>query len=78
MPNNLQNKVSLVTGAASGIGRATALSFAKEGSKVVVSDVSSEGGEETASLIKDMGGESLFVHADVSRRDGPLHGHGLG
>ena len=35
MPNNLQNKVSLVTGAASGIGRATALSFAKEGSKVV-------------------------------------------
>ena len=69
MPNNLQNKVSLVTGAASGIGRATALSFAKEGSKVVVSDVSSEGGEETASLIKDMGGESLFVHADVSRSD---------
>ena len=40
MPNNLQNKVSLVTGAASGIGRATALSFAKEESKVVVSDVS--------------------------------------
>ena len=69
MPNNLQNKVSLVTGAASGIGRATALSFAKEGSKVVVSDVSSEGGEETVSLIKDMGGESLFVHADVSRSD---------
>ena len=69
MPNNLQNKVSLVTGAASGIGRATALAFAKEGSKVVVSDVRSEGGEETTSLIKDMGGESLFVHADVSRSD---------
>src|SRR5262245_21932968 len=60
-------KVALVTGAGSGIGRASALAFAREGAKVVVSDVVREGGEETVSLIKSAGGEALFVRTDVAK-----------
>lgn len=56
-----------VTGAAAGIGRATAQRFADEGAKVVVSDTDQTGGEETVSLIKDTGGDAMFVKADVSR-----------
>ena len=67
MADLMQGKVALVTGASSGIGRATALTFAREGAKVVVSDVALEGGEETASLIREAGGEALFVSADVSQ-----------
>ena len=67
MANLMQDKVALVTGGSSGIGRATALTFAREGAKVVVSDVAIEGGEETASLIREAGGEALFVSADVSQ-----------
>jgi len=61
----LEGKVALITGAASGIGRATAILFAKEGAKVAVSDFVSEGGEETVRLIRKAGGESLFIAADV-------------
>jgi NAD(P)-dependent dehydrogenase (short-subunit alcohol dehydrogenase family) len=57
----------LVTGAGSGIGRASALAFNREGAKVVVADVVVEGGEETVNMIKKAGGEALFVRADVSR-----------
>jgi NAD(P)-dependent dehydrogenase (short-subunit alcohol dehydrogenase family) len=60
-------KVALVTGASSGIGRASALAFAREGAKVVVADVVEEGGEETARLIKNAGGEALFVKTDVAK-----------
>ncbi|MDQ1085840.1 SDR family NAD(P)-dependent oxidoreductase [Siphonobacter sp. SORGH_AS_1065] len=63
----LENKVPLVTGAGSGIGRAIALSYAKEGAKVVVSDINENGGNETVSLIQQAGGDAFFVKADTSK-----------
>lgn len=60
-------KVALVTGAAAGIGRATALKFAAEGAKVVVSDVNETGGQETVSMITAEGGEAHFIRADVTQ-----------
>lgn len=63
----VQGKVALVTGAAAGIGRATALRFAAEGAKVVVSDIDTEGGEETVALVAEQGGSASFMRADVSK-----------
>ncbi|MGH7594787.1 MAG: glucose 1-dehydrogenase [bacterium] len=63
----LSNKVALITGAGSGIGREAALLFAKEGAKVVVVDINSVAGQETVSLIKAAGGEAAFTRADVSK-----------
>ena len=63
----LDGKVALVTGAASGIGRASALAFARSGARVVVSDVARDGAEETVRLVCSNGGEARFIEADVSR-----------
>lgn len=63
----LENKVALITGAGSGIGRESALLFAKEGAAVVVADVNDNGGTETVALIEGAGGKAVYVHADVSK-----------
>ena len=63
----VSGKVALVTGSGTGIGRATALKFAEEGAKVIVSDVSSDGGNETVALIKQQGGDAAFTRADVAK-----------
>ncbi|MBU2514869.1 glucose 1-dehydrogenase [bacterium] len=65
----LQDKVALITGAASGIGRETAVLFASEGAKVVVCDVNDELGKETAKLIEQQGGQAVYVHADISKAE---------
>jgi 3-oxoacyl-[acyl-carrier protein] reductase len=62
----LDGKVAVVTGAGSGIGRATALAFAEAGSTVVVADVDEVGGAETVGLIHDGGGEASFARTDVT------------
>jgi len=61
------NKVALVTGGASGIGRATALAIAREGAKVLVSDIAEAGGQETVQMIREASGEATFVQADVTQ-----------
>ena len=61
------HKVAIVTGGASGIGRATALLLAGEGIRLVVADVGEAGGEETANLIRTRGGEAVFVRTDVTK-----------
>lgn len=69
MAELLTGKVALVTGSASGIGRATALAFAREGARTVVSDVDVAGGGETVGMIESASGEAIFVRADVTAEE---------
>ncbi|HVN98210.1 MAG TPA: glucose 1-dehydrogenase [Syntrophorhabdaceae bacterium] len=62
----LKNKVALITGAGSGIGRASALLFAGEGARVIVADIASEPAEEVVRIIRERGGEAIFAQADVA------------
>jgi NAD(P)-dependent dehydrogenase (short-subunit alcohol dehydrogenase family) len=62
-------KVAFVTGAASGIGRAAALAFARSGASVVVADLAEETNQETASLIEQSGGRAVAVRCDVTRSE---------
>lgn len=61
-----EGRVAVVTGAGSGIGRATALKFAREGAKVVVAEIDEGRGEETVGLVREKGGEATFERTDVS------------
>jgi NAD(P)-dependent dehydrogenase (short-subunit alcohol dehydrogenase family) len=67
MEKQFEGKVALVTGAASGIGRATALALSKEGASVVVSDINVDAGEETVRLIEEQGEAATFIRADVAK-----------
>lgn len=64
--NLLENKSAIVTGAASGIGKATAILFAIYGAKVIVSDIEDEAGQSVVEEIKNTGGTAVYMHADVS------------
>ncbi len=64
---SLENKVAIITGAGSGIGKATALLFAKEGAKVILSDISEENGSKAVDEIKKAAGEAFFIKADASK-----------
>jgi len=67
MDRELEGQVALVTGGANGIGRATAVAFARAGARVVVSDVDGRGGEETVRQIRQAGGDAQFAVADISK-----------
>jgi len=65
----LEGKVAIITGGGSGIGRETAKLFSREGAKVVVADYKADAGMETVRIIKDAGGDALFVEVDVSQSE---------
>lgn len=65
----LQDKVAIITGASSGIGRAVVLAYARAGAKVMVSDTDTAGGEETVALVRNAGGQAFFACADVTRAE---------
>jgi filamentous hemagglutinin family protein len=62
----ISDKVAIITGAASGIGRTTAILFAKEGGKVVIADQNEAGGDETVDLIRTDGGQAIFTRVNVT------------
>ncbi len=65
----LENKVAIITGAGSGIGKSTALLFAKEGAKVVVTDINEEHGNSVVKEIEANGGDAIFIKADTSKAE---------
>jgi 3-oxoacyl-[acyl-carrier protein] reductase len=68
-PDYFKGKTIAITGASSGIGRATAAIFAREGARVLCADINEAGGQETVRLVKDAGSEAIFVATDVTKRD---------
>lgn len=69
MTGKLQDKVAIVTGAASGIGRAIALRYHAEGARIFIADINTDGGEETARRIQDDGGNASFIECNVGDHD---------
>ena len=67
MAGQFDGKVALVTGGGSGIGHTTALTFASQGAKVAVADIAPKGGEATVAMIKELGGDAMFVQTDVTQ-----------
>ena len=67
MPTLLENKIAIVTGAGSGIGRAISYLFASSGARVVASDVNDAGGAETVAQIRKRDGKAIYLHADTSK-----------
>ena len=67
LTNQLNGKIALITGAASGIGRTTALLFAREGASVVLTDINESAGHAVAAEIKSQGGRAIFEPGDVTR-----------
>jgi NAD(P)-dependent dehydrogenase (short-subunit alcohol dehydrogenase family) len=65
----LKDKIAIVTGAASGIGQATALRFAEEGARIVVADLDRTGGQKTVAMIGEGRGSGIYVQADISKED---------
>ena len=65
----LDNKVAIITGAGSGIGQVEALMFAKEGASVVIADINSEAGKETAEMVEGIGGKAVSIDTDVSKSE---------
>jgi NAD(P)-dependent dehydrogenase (short-subunit alcohol dehydrogenase family) len=63
----MQRKTAIITGGGSGFGREVALQLAKKGTNVSVVDISKENGEETARLCRELGGEAIFIQADVGK-----------
>lgn len=65
----LQHKVAIITGSATGIGRAAAILFTQEGARVIVADINDDAGQQTVGMITSAGGDARYVHADVSQSD---------
>ena len=65
----LENKVAIITGGGTGIGKETALLFAKEGAKIVITDINEQSGNDTVRDIQTIGGEAVFIRHDVSNEE---------
>lgn len=65
----LDNKVAIITGGGTGIGKETSMLFAKEGAKIVITDINQESGQQVVKEIKENGGEALFIRHDVSKEE---------